>query len=342
MDEQIPNRIASWLLSSGIQIQAGPESGAVAGWLDANGKPAFAYPEITGYYLTCLVFMRQIGRTEPAIASNLQRAVAWLHAKCRHGIPLTRYYVPPDVPDWRNDAFFSFDVAMVLRGLASVKGMVEEGTRHETEEALRRYVRRFVSSDRQINPWIRRTKKSLPDRWSTRPGPFQLKTAGALMCLDRLLDDGLQELSINTFTRWRTSFVKLANELHASLYAVEGLILFGLQGYEEAWTTAAEHYKRCLEHFTHSRSDVVAQALRAGCLLQCRGLLHLSDCDRALKKMADILVGFVGGDGGVFYSIEEPSSFPHQNAWSAMFAYQALTFYSMRSPDIKFDKLLLI
>jgi hypothetical protein len=58
--------------------------------------------------------------------------------------------------------------------------------------------------------------------------------------------------------------------------------------------------------------------------------------------MADILVGFIGGDGGVFYSIEEPSSFPHQNAWSAMFAYQAFTFYSMRSPDIKFDELLLI
>ena len=87
MDEQIPNRIATWLLSSGIQFQTGPESGAVAGWLEANGKPSFAYPEITGYYLTCLGFMRQIGRVDPVIAANIKRAVAWLHLKCRQGIP---------------------------------------------------------------------------------------------------------------------------------------------------------------------------------------------------------------------------------------------------------------
>ena len=243
--------------------------------------------------------------------------------------------------DWRNDALFSFDLAMVLRGLASVKGMVDESVWTETQEAFQHHIGKFVSSDHQLIPCIRRKETSLPDCWSTRPGAFQLKTAGALLSLDHLLDEALREASFNTYTRWRNTFVRHANELHSSLYAVEGLILLGFQGYEDAWNAAADHYAKCLERLTCTRSDVVAQALRAGCFLQGRGLLQRADCDRFLKEIANILVGFIGKDGEVSFSTGDASSFLHQNAWSAMFAYQAFTFY-MRSSDIKLDELLLI
>ncbi len=328
MDHEITDRIASWLLSSGIQIQAGPEAGAVAGWLNVEGEPAFAYTEITGYYLSCMAFMRKVGRSEPNVALNVNRAVTWLHAKCTNGdAPLTRYYLQQGVADWRNEAVFSFDLAIVLRGLASVKGLVPERMRQDTVAALRRYFCRFVSSDRQLVPYIHRTDKLLPDRWSTRPGPYQLKTAAALLCSGDGQEEELKQASLNMYERWRAPFFPRSDELHAALYAVEGLILFGARGCDEAWKAAADQYERCAEQFTYVRSDVVAQALRAGCVLQSRGLLPRRGWDERISKLADALAGFVGQDGAVLYSDPSVSSVPHLNACSAIFAYQAFTFY---------------
>jgi hypothetical protein len=337
MDHEITDRIASWLLSSGIRIQAGPEEGAVAGWLNTERKPSFAYTEITGYYLSCMAFMHKVGRSEPNVALNADRAVAWLHAKCANGdVPLTRYYLQPGVSDWRNQAVFSFDLALVLRGLASVKGLVAESMRQDTIDTLRRYLCRFISSERQLVPYIHRGGKPLPDRWSTRPGPYQMKTAAALLCSGDWQDEKLKQAALNMYERWRAPFVPRSDELHAALYAVEGLILFGAYGCHEAWKAAADQYERCAEHFTYLRSDVVAQALRAACVLQSRGFLQGAGWDEKISKLADVLAGFVGQDGAVLYSDATVSSLLHLNACSAMFAYQAFIFYQ-RLHDTNLD-----
>jgi hypothetical protein len=328
MHNEITNRIATWLLSSGIQIQTGAEAGAVAGWLNASGEPAFAYTEITGYYLSCMAFMRAAGRSEPIVASNAKRAVIWLHAKCTNGnAPLTRYYLQQGVADWRNEAVFSFDLAIVLRGLASVRGLVPEKLRQDTVDALHRHFCVFVSSDGQLVPYIHSTGKLLPDRWSTRPGPCQLKTAAALLCSGDGLAEELKQASFNMYARWRAPFLPHADELHAALYAVEGLILFGVHGCHEAWKAAADQYVRSAEQLTYARSDVVAQALRAGCVLLSRGLLQRPGWDEKIRKLAEVLAGYVGKDGAVLYSDPPASSPLHLNACSAMFAYQAFTFY---------------
>lgn len=155
MDELTLHRVACWLLHSGIQIKTGPEAGAVAGWLDEHGQARFVYPEITGYYLTWLRFLADFGNAEPAVATNASRAVEWLYAISRQGIPLTRYFVGhSNVLDWRNDAAFSFDIAMVLRGLALVKGIVPEGIRSETQSAFQGLLTQFVSPGHAINPYI--------------------------------------------------------------------------------------------------------------------------------------------------------------------------------------------
>ena len=328
MDHEITDRIASWLLSSGIRIQDGPEAGAVAGWLNVEGEPTFAYTEITGYYLSCMAFMHEVGRSEPNVALNANRAVAWLHAKCANGdAPLTRYYLQAGVADWRNQAVFSFDLAMVLRGLASVKGLVAESMRQDTIDTLRRYFCRFISPDRQLVPYIHRSDKLLSDRWSTRPGPYQLKTAAALLCFGDGQEEEMKQASLNMYERWRAPFFPLSDELHAALYAVEGLILFGAHGCHEAWKAAEGQYERCTEHLTYVRSDVVAQALRTACVLQSRGLLQRPGWDEKISKLAGALKGFVGQDGAVLYSDPSVSSLVHLNACSAMFAYQAFTFY---------------
>ena len=328
MDDEITDRIASWLLSSGIQIQAGPEAGAVAGWLNVEGEPVFAYTEITGYYLTCLAFMSKVGRSEANVGLNANRAVKWLQGTCANGdAPRTRYYLQQGAADWRNDAVFSFDLAIVLRGLGSVKGLVPEKIRQDTVDALRGHFHRFVSSDRQLVPYIHRTDQLLPDRWSTRPGPHQLKTAAAVLSSGDGLEKELKQASLNMYARWRAPFFPRGAELHAALYAVEGLILFGVHGCHEAWNAAADQYERCAEQFTYVRSDVVAQALRAGCVLRSRGFLQRPGWDERIRKLADVLAGFVGKDGAVLYSDPTSSTLLHLNACSAMFAYQAFTFY---------------
>jgi hypothetical protein len=274
-----------------------------------------------------MAFMHEAGRSEPNVALNANRAVAWLHARCANGYaPLTRYYLQQGVADWRNEAVFSFDLAMVLRGLASVKGLVAERMRQDTVDALRRHFCRFISSDRQFVPYIHRTDELLPDRWSTRPGPYQLKTAAALLCSGDGQEEELKQASLNMYERWRAPFFPRSDELHAALYAVEGLILFGARGCHEAWKAAADQYERCAEHFTYVRSDVVAQALRAACVLQRRGLLR-PDWRERTAKLAEVLAGFVGADGAVLYSDPSVSSIPHLNACAAVFAYQAFTFY---------------
>jgi hypothetical protein len=97
-----------------------------------------------------------------------------------------------------------------------------------------------------------------------------------------------------------------------------------------------------MDRFDCARSDVVAQALRAGCILFRRRLLPASDRN-ALEALADALLRFVAPDGAVFYARSQapasapPSASRHQNAWSAMFSYQAFVFYEQlgeAEPDV--------
>jgi hypothetical protein len=44
-----PRVLASWLLNGGVQLTRGPHVGGVVGSVNADGRPAYVYPEITGY-----------------------------------------------------------------------------------------------------------------------------------------------------------------------------------------------------------------------------------------------------------------------------------------------------
>lgn len=338
MDDQITNRIASWILSGGIQIQDGPEAGGVAGWLNAEGKPAFAYTEITGYYLTCMAFMHRAGRPEPEILLNAHRALTWLLNKCQQGgIPLTRYYFQDGVSDWRNDAVFSFDLAMVLRGLSSVKGMVNEDARKQAFFGFLKYLCECVSSDGLLLPSIQRNGESLPARWSTQSGPFQLKAAATLLCFEEWLPEEIKRAALNVYSKWACSTHSLLrdSDLHAALYAIEGLILLGVHGCEEAWKLAARQFQSISQNLTLPQSDVVAQSLRAGSILLSRGLLPFEPWNKKVNEFAGLLKTFVGNDGSVHYC----DSLRHRNAWSALFAYQALTFYDRISHQVSVEAL---
>src|SRR5438093_555477 len=120
---EMASRIESWLLDSCIQIPDGPQRGGVAGWLDWLGKPAFVYPEITGYYLTWLAFLKiaspdQLDRIRSRAGAALGWLASWLESD---RLPPTRIYLLPETEDWRNRVTFSFDLAMLWRGVRAAR-----------------------------------------------------------------------------------------------------------------------------------------------------------------------------------------------------------------------------
>ncbi|MGH7111739.1 MAG: hypothetical protein ACREFK_15080, partial [Stellaceae bacterium] len=68
-------RIEEWLLSPAIQVQSGPHTGAIAGWLESDGRPSFAYGEITGYWLS---WISGLAGERPQLASRVRAAVDFL------------------------------------------------------------------------------------------------------------------------------------------------------------------------------------------------------------------------------------------------------------------------
>jgi hypothetical protein len=147
-----------------------------------------------------------------------------------------------------------------------------------------------------------------------------------------------------TIVCWRDCFSgrELAGELHPLFYYLEGLVLRSVECRDRsAGSTAAYVYTRLVgERWAElgaagtptyaeppARSDVLAQALRVGCLL--KGLGHLSGrrWDERLEALARRLAAYVGRDGTVYFFRESTPGPRFRNTWSAMFAYQALLFH---------------
>jgi len=73
------------------------------------------------------------------------------------------------------------------------------------------------------------------------------------------------------------------------------------------------------------RSDVLAQALRLGCILRDQEILG-RDCYPRLHQLAVVLQTFVGKEGAVAFQRTHDANV-HWNAWSSMFSHQALVFF---------------
>lgn len=306
--------IADWLIYSNARIRSGRHAGAIAGWLDECGTAQFAYPEITGYYLSWLA---QVAACRPDldVRPAAIAAIAWLNKiTCDDCLPATRYY-PDERNDWRNDAVFTFDLAMICSGLHAVRGLVPKEPRRTV---LRRLLRRVLGGEDAL-PAAIQWHRELPDRWSTRPGPFQLKTAAALLSIEE------HPVLWKTLYRWlgRVLDEISPNELHAAFYALEGLIQFGVSGAPGALQEATTCFETLFREIDDTRSDVVAQGLWLGCCLQSLGFLQSPSWNDRLIELRSRLEAFILDSGNV--SFLSPGNKPiHSNTWAAIFAWQAL------------------
>ena len=352
--------IRHWLLNSGVQVPAGAERGGVAGWLNERGDPEFVYTEVTGYYLTAMAFMLAAGSREDGTAAcRASLTFEWLLRRCERGeVPPTRSYLSGQNDDWRSSAVFAFDLAMALRGVAAIRGLVPEDQRRSVQDLLTKSLLSFCTPGSALIPFLPNQPdvgNRIPVRWSTTPGPYQTKIAASiLLALDSATPPALENAVRNIRRLWCADVRGrcLTGHWHSDLYFIEGLILLGLYGQDsQAWRLAGENYRAAVDCLGSTlnmpdglplpesamRSDVIAQLLRAGCILRSNGCLTEPAWAEKLDGLALLLHSFISTDGAVSF---RPISLPerlHWNAWCALFAHQALCFHDLTSRGNKLE-----
>ncbi|MBV8812369.1 MAG: hypothetical protein JO033_27170 [Acidobacteriaceae bacterium] len=297
------------------------------------------YGESTGYFLTCGAFAVAAGANRRRWEERLRLSEAWLRTLWSNPLPQTRHYLSA-VNDWRNHAVFTFDCAIMLRGLASRESEGAQSARRAIMEQLSRH----IGDDGTLLSHFLSTGNALPTRWSTAPGPYLVKAAAALLSTQDSNSE-IRAAAERTVRRWQNFYAthELAGDLHPLLYYLEGLFLLSVL--REPTECAAPNtllsvYTKVLllqrsdgslpqnveDPDSASRADVIAQALRLGCLLLSAGYLRQSLWMQRLERLAHCLETFIDESGGVRFQHTDGTS-SQLNVWCTIFSYQALLLY---------------
>lgn len=346
--EPAPGRLAAvasdvlgWLLHGPMLATSGEESGGVFGWLDAGAGP-FVYPELAGYLLTTLRAATVLQPDcVPAARARCEPIVGWIERHARAGkLPATRTYQQPHAPDWRCAPRFTFDLAMLARGLVDAGALVgAERTTPLVQLALGELATMVGEDGGLLACRTEAGAEPLPERWSARPGFYHRKAVAALRVCDVPLTAALASACSGVRGRWQRAPAAIG-ELHPYLYGIEGMVLDALADGDEAlWQQAGNAFAAVLaarlpdgrlpSRFDGGppRADVLAQALRLGVLLHER---RLAGDPRVLADLATALLGFVDPAGSVRFG--DGSTAPaHRNGWCAAFTWQALAWLHLGS-----------
>jgi hypothetical protein len=340
--------LTSWLLGDRAQVASGAHAGAVTGWVDREGRASYVYPEITGYYLQWLAWHAACHGVNDETRRHAAAAQGWLLLWAFGAeTPETRIYLEPAGQDWRNAALFFFDLAMVLRGLASAARLELIESDPRLVARVSELLWRLVADDGMFDACVAtRVDAALPERWSTRRGPFLSKAAGGVLIAAAQfssLPRALAEAADATFGAALESMsTQSHSETHALLYGIEGAL--SLPEHPAA-VAAMPHMVRQLrdllersEQLGHMpellggtgrvRLDIVAQAIRVTAFLLPELSTELPTASppelpiEHVDEMARTLVHYIDPSLGIPFS---PDATPRQyNVWTAMFAEQAL------------------
>jgi hypothetical protein len=338
--------LGAWLLGPHIQISSGVQAGAAAGWTNRDGNATYVYPEITGYYLQWLAWHAATCGADDDVRGRASAAQRWLASWARAEAPPTRVYLRPSEPDWRNGALFFFDLAMVMRGLASATrmGLIEADA--QLVGRMSELLLKLVADDGHFDACVRTDPHApLPDRWSTRRGAFLSKAASGVLCATEQFPGMPPALEHAAHATFRAALDSIAHaphaDTHALLYGIEGALahparpgVVALLPVIEAQVRATIRSCNAMGHLPESqgdgliRLDIVAQTIRVAALLAPDPATR-----SALETMTRTLVAHVDADLGIPFSpLERPGQY---NAWTAMFAEQALLAAEQSSADLR-------
>jgi hypothetical protein len=316
------DRVAHWLNNAEIRHTQGAEFGGIAGHVDAGGRPGFIYGEITGYWLR----WASLYAADPDL---MAAAVGFLTRQWSDGPPAaTRVGANGD---WRNNAVFSFDLAMILRGIADAAPVVGEAPCAHAAALLVPWLERMISHNGTLLSHLGLGGHELPDRWSTRCGPYQAKTAAAILrAPDHWLSPALAIAARRTLARWKGKAVA-HGELHARFYAIEGMLTGGCLFDPSEVLAPIDGEGRLPEEIGEAdgllRADIQAQAVRLLCLVP--------DIPKSvLDSVSAALCRHIRDDGSVGFCVGDPDS----NVWCAQFTHQALDWLCYRCGDASGSK----
>jgi len=309
-------RIDGWLTNGPVFC---PQSGAVAGVTNDAGV-VFWYGEIAGYYLAYLTNLMKESTKSQSFANQAARLVGrWLETQWRSKPGPTRLYATTQV-DWRNDHVFAFDLAMILRGLTSAR---LSGINVWDGRPIAGFIKtKLMDTHGSLRAIDTTTSKKPPVTWSTSVDGHLLKAAVGLKAwgshfgdhtMFRLGDRTQKNLSSDLTSGWPHL------PLHPRLYALEGLLICG----SVSPATIAVLIQGIMAHINieTERTDVIAQLLRLSLFAQLEDVL--------VDELASRLLESIDADGSVVFRLNQADG--QRNTWCAIFARQALHFYSEAS-----------
>lgn len=330
--------LRTWLLQGPAQLRNGDQAGGVAGTIGADSRPLYVYAEITGYYLSWLADIARVDGGVP-VRERAQAALDWAARQFAGPgrAPQTRIHLAPAEPDWRNDAVFFFDFAMLLRGIDAAAEAGVGAVASTLHAALHDQLLQFVDNG-SLRPAVQiRGTQALPPRWSTLGGPFLVKASSRVAWSERHapLPRALALACANESERWAMQAADIdLGMLHPTLYFAEGLLM----SRPDRADAIAELLRRCLalarqdgslpetaaESNGKVRNDILAQALRVGLLLRELNAARAPD-RHELDRLADTLIARIDPRGFLPFNTDTSAQ---ANVWGTMFAEQALRWYA--------------
>ena len=336
--------VSDWLRSEPV-VRPQEIGASVVNFIGPDGVWDGLYPEICGYHLQFAANAAPTMGDDAPFRSAATRVIAWLDAAGGPDAqPLTLYHRDMAQSDWRNQCLFAFDLAIILRGLASAEARWPGSVPTVLADRYAASLARITLNGRLASHWLRPGMSSvdIPVKWSTTPGVHHVKAVAALAGLGRPELASLVETTLaDEAALFARDGAARLRELHPFLYFIEGwLTLWGQTGDTQALTDATRAFVMVLGQVDPrsgemppvagvpgavTRSDVLAQALRAGLVLEAAG--QLGGEAGALWRprrlaLTAALLQRVAPEGGIIFDRVGH----HRNAWASMFAWQALRF----------------
>lgn len=310
----------------------GRDGGFVA-WIDEHDRPAFVYPEISGYALTFLSFLRDPTRDEVDAA---ERCSEFLRSRIEHGQLEARHFEPGVV--------YAFDLGMIASGLFNAADRFGLPGEQEAATLVDLIASELLTSGRLAPVSAVGAASRRRPTWSTSGELHLAKVVQALLlgaehgvrgadvAAERLIERTTLVLNAH---RWPpcTSRATDRCDLHPLLYCAEGLWIWSrAQGDERAAALATRVVQSAVAlglpggalpgavdggSVASVQGDVLAQGLR---------LVRLLGMTDALDLMAQVLAFAETMPAGtaVRYTLDPG----HDNTWATLFAAQALELES--------------
>jgi len=340
--------------------------GGVAAWYEPDKKiHPFLYSEITGYALSTWMFLHRI-QPNPKFIRHARLAADWLmrNALLKEGgvktrLYLVKHYVSPNYCFYFGRVY-SFDTAMVGYGLLQLFKVRKDPRYLESVQIILDFL--VGTMERKNGAYeayydSRRKQHGEDfDKWSDQGGSFHAKLALLFIDYYKITNDEnykkfaeqLLDAVIETQKkdgRFVTSQKDQSTHLHPHAYTLEGL-LYGavklnhrryleaamkgfqwmLRGVSNDGSVSSIYEGSSFSH--HERSDIVSQTLRIGSILYALDSRKMKRHLPILLNIQRHLLLFQQQTGGFVYGFATDGLMRnHWNAWSTMFAIQALWMY---------------